>query len=65
MIQLTSVDGKSIWVNLSRALLFVESEYNKKKCTFIEFGGGYNVFVKETPKSIGERLLKIMIFGGR
>lgn len=63
MLELTDNDGQSIWVNMHRALCFYKCEVNGKKRTRIYFGNEEELFVKETPESIGERLLKIMIYG--
>lgn len=65
MLELTRDDGHIIWVNLNRALYFHQCVVNGKQKTLIDFGGGDTLFVKETPKSIGERLLKILIFSGK
>lgn len=65
MLELTRDDGHTIWVNMHRALCFYKCEVNGEKRTRIYFGNEEEIFVKETPESIGERLLKIMIFGGK
>lgn len=65
MLELTRDDGKIMWVNLEQSLYFYQCEVNGKKRTRIVFGPDEEIFVKETPKSIGERLLKILIFKGK